>query len=178
MNNTTMPSKHSTKKRTKFVKFDEFIKTTLPCKNGKNCTKEGCVFLHNIKTRMCKFGANCKRKQCDFAHNDKELYIPNCKFGMKCVNSKCTFKHPEKIEWNVDEKPEELNDLQNAVKNSTNFPITIKSVGKKNSCINYSEMKHIIEDTDTVIIEDKDLKSMIEKYDCILNYKEVVFKLQ
>lgn len=117
------------RQRTKWISSEEFIKSTIPCKNSRNCKVENCPYLHNIKTRLCKFINNCHRKNnCPFAHSTKELTAIYCKFGNNCKNDKCTFKHPENIFTDTCEN-KKLNN-QNDLK-LDQFPITIKNQKNK-----------------------------------------------
>lgn len=163
--------------RPQYVSLKDFIDTTIPCKNGRFCEKEDCRFLHNIKTRMCKFEQQCRRKNCNFAHAKSELYVAECKFGPKCNNENCGFKHVDPVVWKYEEI-HTVNDENNLKRSATNFPVTLKVnlKNRKKNIINYGEMKKIIENADTVVIEQDDIGKMLDEYECVLNYKKITFK--
>lgn len=162
----------------KYINLQDFLKTLpeeekklvdFPCRNGRNCNKEGCVFLHNLKTRMCKFAQTCRRgNNCSFAHSEKELYIPACKFGLSCKKPQCTFKHPEPPKPVIEIKKDKSLNLE-----IHNFPNDLNiQVDTDSEIKNYSEMKNIITYQENVIIEAgaSSIEDIIEKYNCVLDF--------
>lgn len=61
------------------------------CKFGLGCTKANCPKRHATSTVPCKNGAECQRIDCTFVHPINEV----CKFGVNCTNKGCMFQHPE-----------------------------------------------------------------------------------
>lgn len=173
---------------TKYISIDDFIKqnpvidtkdySKIPCKNGRFCSTENCKYLHNLKTKMCKFESFCKRgAKCNFAHSKDELYIPICKFGSKCKFTNCTFKHLKEI------KPKENNKkILTPIKKKEdnlsieNFPSTIENFTNDKEITDYTIMKEIIKYTDFSIIKEPTVELMIEKYNCILDFKKLRFE--
>lgn len=175
---STTVNKVSTKsKRPKYIPLEEYIKTTMPCRNGRLCNNENCKFLHNVKTKMCKFAENCKRKtSCPFAHSKSELYIPVCNFGDKCKNEKCTYQHPKDFQWNATDKDKVIeNNESNLTKH--NFPKVIKAapLSTKN-VIKYKEMKEIISYVESTVIQEKTVEEMVDKYNTFNSFKEIKFQ--
>ena len=62
--------------------------TEQDCKFFPNCTNPSCPFRHPTMP-MCKNGADCSREGCKFTH----VRI-NCKFN-PCLNPQCPYKHVE-----------------------------------------------------------------------------------
>lgn len=166
----------SKSKKTKFISIDEFLVTQTLCKFGFRCTNENCKFAHNLKTKMCKFGDNCRRgNRCSFAHSETEIYVPDCKFSMRCKNPNCKFKHPDPNFWKVTSK-QNINLSENLTKK--NFPNSMKikvNVVKDEEVINYKEMRNIIKKVDSITISHKNIDDMIEDYECIHEFEEIIF---
>lgn len=164
------------KKKKKFISVEEFIKKTIPCKNGRQCLDTNCIYLHNIKTKMCKFEDKCRRKNnCSFAHSKEELFIPPCRFGIRCRKQDCTFSHPKKIIPFI--KPIEKK-IENDEKNleSENFPI-MDNVSKPIvlETIDYSEMKNI-KRVDSATIKKDSIEEMVEEFKTIHEFKTLTFE--
>lgn len=176
---------------TKFIDINEFLKKNpivekpkivkidykQYCKNGRFCKNQACKFNHNLKTKMCKFENKCKRgSMCNFAHSKEELYIQNCKFGYRCKFENCIFKHPEKIP--VVEPIKVLEKTPEELLNIENFPKTIENTEKLSDPTDFTNMKEIIKYTDFEIIKENSIDEMIDKYNCILNFKELKFNFK
>lgn len=162
-------------RKTNYIPLQEFLEKNKICDYGMKCNNTACKHIHKpLKTRMCKYAKNCKNgKNCSFAHSEKELFVPLCRFN-KCKNKNCTYRHP--TDWNVEETPpENTNKIENLTKK--NFPNSMKIKNSKatNITINYKEMKNIIEKVDTITIANKDLEEMIDDYECVRDYEQVVF---
>lgn len=170
---------------TKYISIESFMKqnpvvdTTnynkIPCKNGRFCSLKNCKYLHNLKTKMCRFETNCKRgSKCNFAHSQEELYIPICKFGSKCKFTNCSFRHIKEQFVNVKTPVKKQED------NLTieNFPSTFQNYtnDKNKEIADYTVMKEIIKYTDFSTIKENTIEDMIEKYNCILDFKKLKFE--
>lgn len=61
------------------------------CKFGLSCTNYKCPRRHATSAVPCKEGANCQRIDCTFMHPINE----ECRFASSCQNKNCPYKHPE-----------------------------------------------------------------------------------
>lgn len=61
------------------------------CKFNQYCTNKKCRFRHAMSKVICRNGKECTRLDCTFMHPVNTV----CKFGTGCLNNNCPFTHPE-----------------------------------------------------------------------------------
>lgn len=61
------------------------------CKFNNYCTNPKCRFRHAMSKTICRNGKECTRMDCIFMH---PVETP-CKYGVNCANNNCIFSHPE-----------------------------------------------------------------------------------